>query len=247
MRQLLVGVLLASLPFALLAQNLPGRPPRNNSVTTEPLPPVDQVLRGPSRDPILRGQSPAPILQGAPDDSVLRGPSHDPVTATPEPTETPTTEAPPDDSVTATPLPPPPPADNPTDSSQEMVPNPLDNLDALPAPGAGKQGEVQGHAQPGGWVQMGTATLQALDKVNAASKTLVVKVGDTAEFGSLDIAVRGCFVRPTDRPADATAFLVIRDHRPDAPSFTGWMVRSAPYMSMMAHPIYDIHVAGCTP
>ena len=94
---------------------------------------------------------------------------------------------------------------------------------------------------------MGTATLQALDKVNAIQKTLVVKVGDTGHFDSLDIAVRGCFVRASDVPADATAYLVIHDERPDAPGFSGWMVRSAPYMSMLAHPIYDIRVAGCTP
>ena len=94
---------------------------------------------------------------------------------------------------------------------------------------------------------MGSATLQALDKVNAVEKTLVVKVGDTGKFASLDIAVRGCFVRPTDKPADATAFLVIRDQRTDAPSFNGWMVRSAPYMSMMAHPLYDVRIAGCSP
>jgi hypothetical protein len=94
---------------------------------------------------------------------------------------------------------------------------------------------------------MGSATLQALDKVNAVEKTLVLKVGDTARFASLDIAVRGCFVRPSDKPADATAFLVIRDQRSDTPAFTGWMVRSAPYMSMMAHPLYDVRIAGCSP
>ncbi len=94
---------------------------------------------------------------------------------------------------------------------------------------------------------MGTATLQALDKINARGETLVVKVGDTGQFGSLNIAVRGCFVRSPDRPNDATALLVIRDQRSDAPAFTGWMVRSAPYMSMLAHPIYDVRVAGCSP
>ncbi len=89
--------------------------------------------------------------------------------------------------------------------------------------------------------------MQALDKVNARSETLVVKVGDIGHFGSLDIAVRGCFVRAADRPADATALLVIRDQRAETPSFSGWMVRSAPYMSMMAHPIYDVRIAGCSP
>ena len=94
---------------------------------------------------------------------------------------------------------------------------------------------------------MGTATLQALDKVNAHHDTLTVKVGESGHFGSLDIAVRGCFVRPPDLPADATAFLVIRDQHAGAPAFSGWMVRSAPYMSMLANAIYDVRVSGCAP
>jgi hypothetical protein len=128
-----------------------------------------------------------------------------------------------------------------------MVPNPLDDPNANPASGTGKQAQPQGQPQRGGWVQMGSATLQALDKVNARGNLVVVKVGDSGHFGSLVISVRGCFVRTPDRPADATAFLVIRDEHPDAPGFSGWMVRSAPYLSMLAHPIYDVRVAGCSP
>lgn len=132
-------------------------------------------------------------------------------------------------------------------STMEVVPNPLDTPNSQAAPG--KPTQTQGQAEPGGWIKMGTATLQALDKVNAEEKTLVVKVGDSGHFDSLDIAVQGCYVRPSDRPADATAFLVIRDQHSDSdkPAFRGWMVRSAPYMSMMAHPLYDVQVAGCSP
>jgi hypothetical protein len=177
-----------------------------------------------------------------------------------EPAEQPApAELPPDNSVTATPLPPPDQEMQPDDSGNAqppMVLYPLQepNPGQAPSgqvpngqiPGGGKQAQPQGQPQRGGWVQMGTATLQALDKVNARSETLVVKVGDVAHFGTLDIAVRGCFVRSPDRPADATAFLVIRDQRADAPAFTGWMVRSAPYMSMLAHPLYDVRVTGCS-
>jgi hypothetical protein len=165
----------------------------------------------------------------------------DPVDEPPMPAQ------PTDEGVTAAPLPPPDQDMPPEDQTQDLVPNPLTQPGAAPAPGAGKQTQTTGQPQHGGWVQMGTATLQALDKVNARGGTLVVKVGDTGHFGSLDIAVRGCFVRTPDQPTDATAFLVIRDQRADAPSFTGWMIRSAPYMSMLAHPIYDIRVAGCAP
>jgi hypothetical protein len=191
MKRAWVGVLIASLPLAVLAQ----------------------------QGPVLRESQP-------PDE-----------TAAPAP--------PPDDSVTSAPLPPPDQNPPEADSNQEMVPNPLDDPRAVPVPGSTKQAQQKGQPQAGGWVQMGTATLQALDKVNARAETLVVKVGDAGHFGSLNIAVRGCYVRTPDRPADAAAFLVIRDQRPDAPSFTGWMVRSAPSMSMLAHPIYDVRVTGC--
>jgi hypothetical protein len=195
MKRAWVGVLVAALPLAVLAQ----------------------------QGPVLRESQP-------PDGTVMP------------------TQPPADDTVTAAPLPPP--TDDQTESNQEMVPNPLDDPHAVPVPstnsGQTKQTQRQGQPQRGGWVQMGTATLQALDKVNARSETLTVKVGDAGHFGSLNIAVRGCFVRTPDRPTDAAAFLVIRDQRPDAPSFTGWMVRSDPSMSMLAHPIYDIRVAGCS-
>jgi len=136
-------------------------------------------------------------------------------------------------------------AEKPDDDPTEMVPNPLDDLGA--GQPAGKQVQQQGQPRRADWVRMGTATLQTLDKVNARGDTLVLKVGDSGHFGSLVITVRGCYVRASDQPADATAFLVIRDERPDAPGFSGWMVRSAPYMSMLAHPIYDVRVAGCSP
>ena len=167
-----------------------------------------------------------------------------------EPADPPAIVLPPDDSINAAPLPPPDQEMQPdqgADAQPEMVPNPLRDPNEPASPRITRVPQPQGQPQRGAWVQMGTATLQALDKVNARAEPLVVKVGDIGHFGSLDIAVRGCFVRAPDRPADATAFLVIHDQRADAPGFTGWMVRSAPYMSMLAHPIYDIRVAGCSP
>jgi hypothetical protein len=216
-------MLFASLPLAVLAQPLDQRPLKDDSF------------------------APAPAGSATPpDEHVLPMPRDNSVTTAPAPAYDPSAAAPPDNSVTTAPLGPP--TDNSTDSSeQEMVPNPLDNPNAPSGPGTSKLAQPQGQPRHGGWVQMGTATLQALDKVNAIETTLAVKVGETGHFGSLDIGVRGCFVRTPDQPADATAFLVIRDHRADAPAFTGWMVRSAPYMSMLAHPIYDVRVAGCAP
>jgi hypothetical protein len=97
------------------------------------------------------------------------------------------------------------------------------------------------------WLPRGEAVLQALDKVNARSQTLDVRVGASAHFGSLTIAVQSCVVRPPDQPADAAAFLDVTDAAPGSPAFHGWMFQSDPAVSMMQHSIYDVRVLGCRP
>ncbi|MBV8578471.1 MAG: DUF2155 domain-containing protein [Acetobacteraceae bacterium] len=95
------------------------------------------------------------------------------------------------------------------------------------------------------WVPRSTAELQGLDKVNARRTTLEVKVGTSAQYGSLKITVQSCEVRPPDQPQDAAAFLIIADSHESEPGFRGWMFASAPSVSMLEHPIYDVRLTGC--
>jgi hypothetical protein len=95
------------------------------------------------------------------------------------------------------------------------------------------------------WLPRSVAELQALDKVNARSATLQVKVGTSAQYGSLTIAVQSCVIRPPDQPQDAAAFVIITDSHESEPGFRGWIVASAPAVSMLEHPIYDVRVTGC--
>ena len=102
-----------------------------------------------------------------------------------------------------------------------------------------------GSLPPAAWLPQTIALLQVLDKVNAQNATLTVKVGQSAQFGSLTIAVQSCQIRPPDRPQDATAYLTISDSHADAPGFRGWMLANHPSLSMLQHPIYDVRVVGC--
>jgi hypothetical protein len=129
-----------------------------------------------------------------------------------------------------------PPADTPAP--------PADGADPLASP-APPSPPVPAAPQPRLWLTRGTAVLQALDKVNAQTASLTVPVGQSATYGSLTIAVKGCVVRPADQPQDAAAFLDITDSRPEQPGFSGWVLRSAPSISMLQHPIYDVRVVGC--
>jgi hypothetical protein len=100
--------------------------------------------------------------------------------------------------------------------------------------------------RPNTWLPADVVKLQALDKVNAQTAALTIKVGASATFGSLTITAKACMVRPTDQPADAAAFLAVTDSHPDSPGFDGWMLQDEPSVSMMEHPIYDLRVTGCT-
>jgi hypothetical protein len=95
------------------------------------------------------------------------------------------------------------------------------------------------------WVPQGSAQLQVLDKVNAQNTVLTVKVGQAAQFGSLNIEVQACESRPPDQPQDAAAFVTITDSHADAPGFRGWMLAHNPALSMLQHPIYDVRIIGC--
>ena len=98
---------------------------------------------------------------------------------------------------------------------------------------------------PSTWLPQTIAMLQVLNKVNAQNSVLTVKVGQSAQFGSLTIQVQACEIRPRDQPQDATAFLTITDSHTDAPGFRGWLLANHPSVSMLQHPIYDVRVVGC--
>ena len=119
-------------------------------------------------------------------------------------------------------------------------------LAAAPALAAGKARTPPAPAPQGGdWLPRGTAVVQTLDKVNAEHGMLIIPVGGTASYGALTISAQSCVVRPPNEPKDSAAYLVIQDSHPGAPGFTGWMFASAPEVSMLEHPIYDVRVLGC--
>ncbi len=150
--------------------------------------------------------------------------------------------------ITATPLLPPSMQYSPV--QQQPLPPPQQQQQAQPAgPQAAQEQSAPANPAPqpvrGTWLPQGNAVLQVLDKVNAQNAVLTVKVGQSAQYGSLSIAVQACDVRPPDQPQDAAAFLAITDSHPDAPKFDGWMLSDEPALSMLQHPIYDVRVIGC--
>ena len=93
-----------------------------------------------------------------------------------------------------------------------------------------------------------TAVLQTLDKVTARVSTVEVAIGDTLDFGTLEIIPRACDKKPPEETPESAAFLDIYEKRPDEPVvgiFRGWMFASSPALSALSHPVYDVWVVDC--
>lgn len=118
-------------------------------------------------------------------------------------------------------------------------------LASLPFAAAAQQPLPTEPPPPNAWVARPAAALVALNKITARETPLAVRVGQSALFGSLTIAVRACIVRPPDQPADAAAYLDVTDAHAGGPAFHGWIILSAPALSMLEHPVYDVRLAGC--
>ena len=123
------------------------------------------------------------------------------------------------------------PAPAPTDAAPPLPPG----VKAVPPPAV----------VPESWLPKGVADLAGLDKITARLTKFSVNVGQSADFGTLKITVRSCVVRGPDQPADQAAYLDITDaHRTDF-AFHRWMLLSAPAVSIVEHPVYDVKLVGC--
>ena len=103
-------------------------------------------------------------------------------------------------------------------------------------------------AAPAHAIQMQEAVLQGLDKITARISTIKVAVGETVNFGSLQITVQACDKRPPEETPESAAFLQVVEQKPGeqpVTRFSGWMFASSPALSAMEHPVYDLWVLDC--
>jgi hypothetical protein len=103
-------------------------------------------------------------------------------------------------------------------------------------------------ATPAHAIQMQEAVLQGLDKITARISTIKVAVGETVNFGSLQITLRACDKKPPEETPESAAFLQVVEQKPGeqpVTRFSGWMYASSPAVSAMDHPVYDLWVLDC--
>ena len=89
------------------------------------------------------------------------------------------------------------------------------------------------------------AVLRALDTISGETIDFELPAGSQATFGTLVITLRACRYPVGNPTSDAYAGLRIQSALTDDPLFDGWMIASAPALSALDHPRYDVWVIRC--
>ncbi len=91
-----------------------------------------------------------------------------------------------------------------------------------------------------------SALLRGLDKVTGQTRDLTLEVGESLQFGRLEVLLAECRFPAADPSADAFAEMTITDREANARVFSGWMIASSPALSALDDPRYDVWVVSCS-
>jgi hypothetical protein len=93
------------------------------------------------------------------------------------------------------------------------------------------------------------AMLQGLDKTTARVTKFPAPVGQTVNFGTLQITVRDCRKRPPEQEPESAAYLdideILQAQGTPKRIFSGWMFASSPALNSLEDPVYDVWVLDC--
>lgn len=92
------------------------------------------------------------------------------------------------------------------------------------------------------------ATFDGLDKITARVSTFDVYVGETVQFGSLQITPRACYTRPETETQRTAVFVQIDQVNLSGDLkrvFDGWMFADSPALNALDNPVYDVWLKDC--
>ncbi len=93
-----------------------------------------------------------------------------------------------------------------------------------------------------------TALFSGLDKITGRIIKFPVEIGETVQFGALQLTTRACYSRPPTETASSDAFVEVDEVTLQGEVkriFTGWMFASSPGLHAVEHPIYDLWLTDC--
>src|SRR5581483_5040015 len=74
-------------------------------------------------------------------------------------------------------------------------------------------------------------------------------IGETVQFGALQVTARVCYTRPPTEATNTDAFVEVDEVTLKGEIkriFTGWMFAASPGLHAVEHPIYDVWLTDCS-
>lgn len=131
----------------------------------------------------------------------------------------------------------------------QPVPGPVPGTAVVPAaPGSDENGDVVVVQPPTQKIANDYAVYAGLDKITGRITSFDVAIGETAQFGALQVTPRVCYTRPATETQNTTSFTEVNEVTLQGQAkriFTGWMFAASPGLHAVEHPIYDVWLIGC--
>ncbi len=92
------------------------------------------------------------------------------------------------------------------------------------------------------------AMFAGLDKITGRITSFDAAIGETVQFGALQVTPRACYTRPPTETPNTDAFLEVDEVTLQGEVkriFTGWMFAASPGLHAVEHPIYDVWLTDC--
>ena len=92
------------------------------------------------------------------------------------------------------------------------------------------------------------AVFSGLDKITGRIISFDAAIGETVQFGALQVTARVCYTRPPTEATNTDAFIEVDEVTLQGEIkriFTGWMFASSPGLHAVEHPIYDVWLTDC--
>jgi hypothetical protein len=93
------------------------------------------------------------------------------------------------------------------------------------------------------------AIFSGLDKITGRIISFDATIGETVQFGALQVTARACYTRPPTEATNTDAFVDVDEVTLKGEIkriFTGWMFASSPGLHAVEHPIYDVWLTDCS-
>ena len=93
-----------------------------------------------------------------------------------------------------------------------------------------------------------SATFSGLDKITGRIIAFDAAIGETVQFGALQVTPRVCYTRPPTDTPNTDGFIEVDEVTLQGDVkriFTGWMFAASPGLHAVEHPIYDVWLTDC--